>query len=153
MAEAIRVTERTLLTWRGIALFQAELVKARNAYLRECIDMAKADLATLGPEALQCLREAMRKGGGPGVKAALALAQATGLMQQPEENKDAFLQLRSRDGASGAVTPRAAGSVEEGSREPTHPLSGRGPDRLSQERTGRADGGALRLRAGDALAA
>ena len=88
IAPEIGVTTKCIRTWRKQAVFQAELERCRKAYLEECTDLAKSNIQKLSPEAIECLKRAMAKGGGPGVKAALAICHTAGVLKPVEQDVD-----------------------------------------------------------------
>jgi hypothetical protein len=77
-----RISERTLRYWKAQPLFINEYNKARTKYLNDCI--SQVNLKQLTPAAYQCLQRTMEAGGGPGVKAALAVLGAAGMLAAPE---------------------------------------------------------------------
>jgi len=92
--DELHIQDQTFRRWRTWPYFNAEVTRARNAFLNECVEQAKQDFSSLGPLAVQCLRAAMLAGGGPGVKAALAVSQSTGVMAPQEDNQSAVIKVQ-----------------------------------------------------------
>lgn len=92
--EILKIKDQTFRKWSAAPYFKAEVARMHSAYLQECIEQAKTDVSTLGPEAMQCLRREMLKGGGPGVKAALAIAQSTGILTPVDNDQGGLIQVR-----------------------------------------------------------